>query len=180
MYSKVKRQKKEEIQARFYDVNFRSNCLILAGPRPRHAFKLASKVAKDYSIFSYERNKETYLKQKAFVRLKNLNTNKYILVNDEVINASVHRFIDLDLMCTIKYGYKTIAHLLDEQRKIKLPKKCFIGTLSLRKRSKLDTLTVLEGILLCILGFNGITYTFEYDTYNDMQGPMLTFRVLYN
>lgn len=185
MYKVKDRTRKREIQERFYDVKMHCDVLILAGPDPAYSYELAEKVAftekKKHRIVSYETDEKIHAQQLKYLQMYKSHSKWYFAYKGQVKNAKAQPFCDIDLMCTMKKGYKTFTKLLREQLGNCIhgtyKKCCFIGTVSLRGCTKDATILAIQVMIDSIL--RRWKYKLEIETYSDKEGPMLTFRITY-
>jgi hypothetical protein len=116
-----KRRKKRFIQTFFYSSSKtkKSSALILCGPDlDSHVsdFKILSN-AYLCSLHIYELDKKTYLKNlKDSEKYSKLKIN---IVNDNIINARICRFVDLDFCTSLHTNFPTIESIYNKMKNIK-------------------------------------------------------------
>tara|TARA_R110000850_G_scaffold208818_1_gene334872 strand:- start:102 stop:719 length:618 start_codon:yes stop_codon:yes gene_type:complete len=198
------RMYKSFIVSYFYDLrNFSGSITTLAGPQLKRVVDIADRLNPDY-INVYEICPRTYEKQ-IKDKQKHYDKRDDITLNFESLeNADITEFIDADLMKTYITDGKIIESLFKKQLKIESDgDKVFVGTLSLRGTTKVKAFIWLENLVKPI-GKAKITDDIIYKqcqgknewmrkynvttdsninldlfTYNDKEGIMLTFRIIY-
>lgn len=113
------RKKKRWIQTFFYSTSkvHQANVLILCGPDLNsHVadFKLISGVHRDLSLTIYETDRKTYLKNvRDSKKYPTININ---IINDDIINAKVTRFVDLDFCCSLYTSFPIVEKIYNSMK----------------------------------------------------------------
>ena len=209
MYAVKVRKNKESIVESFYTCNLNGPAIVttLAGPRLYAIAKLAHENLDAIEINSYEIDEKTFNSQVEDLQQLPLEiADKVNLYLNNISRAIVSNFMDIDLMGTVLTQGDTIRTLLEQQSYLE-GLKCFIGTFSLRNSGGIDsTARYIDSIISLILKSNvshtkdliakntqgGFSYLQEYKTifnkrvkdyrfitYSDQEGPMVTFRIIY-
>jgi hypothetical protein len=110
-------------------------------------------------------------------KFKHLSSEKIELINDDILNCNIERFIDLDLMCTLDNSRHIISYIFDKQIiKYKNNKyiKTFMFTYCHRNNSRVMISKVLRKILSNDIEFKSI----ETKSYRD-GAPMCTVQIIW-
>lgn len=195
--------RKRYVQERIFDTvaGLKSSATVLLGPScNEYVEKLIKNIAsnREAKIYSYEINWDAYkLQRKCLDLLSNKYKNKIYANFANILDAEINRFLDIDLMCTIKTGsiiLDKLFKLQQEKYKDSDKRKVFTFTVCSRASHPRETISFVEQLLK--LKFDKINistnskcqeYTFFHNSnqyvvkafaYRDGM-PMLTFLIQY-
>lgn len=166
--------KKRDIQSYFYKRSpTKSNIIALAGNNlDLHIEDFKHILTKKAVAYIYDTNKTVINK------FKYLENKQLKLINDDLINCRIERFIDADLMCTLTSSMGILLYLLRKQwNKYNTYKdyyKTFMFTYCLRN----NTIELNNFLQLIKLTISYHDISIEHKTYRD-GSPMCTVQIIW-
>lgn len=138
------RRRKRFIQTLFYSSSKvkRSNILILCGPDLAshvHDYRIINATGnKNIGLIIYELDKKTYIQN--INNSKNYSNIKFTIVNDNILNAKIRRFVDLDFCSSLDSSIYIVEEMYNKMLNIipykgKILNKHILVTFSIRKQN---------------------------------------------
>ena len=159
------RRRKRFIQTLFYSSSKvrNSNILMLCGPDLAshvHDFRIVNPGAQSVKLNIYELNHKTYLKN--INDAKNYNGIRFNIVNNNIRNAKIRRFVDLDFCSVLNNSFDIVEEMYNKMLNIlpykgKILNKHILVTFSLRNKQGI----ILDEPIQKLCDLFGISNEFE-------------------